>query len=239
MAAVFPRSREFNGIRHRVTRISSAVAVAISALLMAAGRTAGVKNGALDPCPRPAPGSVVMDPEDLRSSNGVLNLDLMIRNYPQPDGSVHYCYLLPDGNQSPTLRLHPGDLLVLHLRNELTELKTPETQGADPLDSGPMCTTKPKPHSDPCVGGAMTDVSTNLHFHGLTVPAVCHQDEVLKTSIQPSDADFEYRFQIPDDEPPGLYWYHPHIHGFSSKQVSGGASGALIPLWRVCPSAFW
>ena len=27
---------------------------------------------------------------------------------------------------------------------------------------------------------------------------------------------------------PGLYWYHPHIHGFSTKQVLGGASGALI-----------
>jgi FtsP/CotA-like multicopper oxidase with cupredoxin domain len=74
----------------------------------------------------------------------------------------------------------------------------------------------------------MSAVSTNLHFHGLTVPPVCHQDDVLKTSIQPTDPPFEYRFRIPDDEPPGLYWYHPHIHGFSSKQVTGGASGALI-----------
>ena len=74
----------------------------------------------------------------------------------------------------------------------------------------------------------MSAVSTNLHFHGLTVPPVCHQDDVLKTSIQPSDPPFEYRFQIPANEPPGLYWYHPHIHGFSSKEVSGGASGAMI-----------
>ncbi len=74
----------------------------------------------------------------------------------------------------------------------------------------------------------MSPTSTNLHFHGLTVPALCHQDEVLKTSVQPGDAPFEYRFRIPVDEPPGLYWYHPHIHGFSSVQVLGGASGALI-----------
>ena len=74
----------------------------------------------------------------------------------------------------------------------------------------------------------MSLISTNLHFHGLTVPPVCHQDDVLKTSIQPGDAPFEYRFRIPPDEPPGLYWYHPHIHGFSTKQVLGGASGALI-----------
>jgi len=74
----------------------------------------------------------------------------------------------------------------------------------------------------------MSAVSTNLHFHGLTIPPVCHQDDVMKTSVQPGDPPFEYRFRIPDDEPPGLYWYHPHIHGFSKEQLLGGASGALI-----------
>jgi FtsP/CotA-like multicopper oxidase with cupredoxin domain len=34
--------------------------------------------------------------------------------------------------------------------------------------------------------------------------------------------------RIPPDEPPGLYWYHPHIHGLTKAQVLGGASGALI-----------
>ncbi|HZD49289.1 MAG TPA: multicopper oxidase domain-containing protein, partial [Silvibacterium sp.] len=56
----------------------------------------------------------------------------------------------------------------------------------------------------------------------------CHADEVLKTSIQPSDPPFEYQFKIPLTQPPGLYWYHPHIHGFSKPQLLGGASGALI-----------
>ena len=82
--------------------------------------------------------------------------------------------------------------------------------------------------SDPCGDMRMTSTSTNLHFHGLTIPPVCHQDDVLKTSIQPGDAPFEYRFHIPADQPPGLYWYHPHLHGFSRAQVVGGASGALI-----------
>ena len=48
----------------------------------------------------------------------------------------------------------------------------------------------------------MTPISTNLHFHGLTVPPVCHQDDVLKTSIQPDDAPFDYRLRIPDDAAP-------------------------------------
>jgi len=74
----------------------------------------------------------------------------------------------------------------------------------------------------------MTAFATNLHFHGLAIPPVCHQDEVLKTTINPSDAPFEYRIRIPAEQPPGLYWYHPHIHGFTNPQVLGGASGALL-----------
>jgi FtsP/CotA-like multicopper oxidase with cupredoxin domain len=178
-------------------------------------------------CPRPPTGSMVEEPEDLRSENGVLRVDLTIRNEIEKDGSTRYCYLLDDGAQSPTLRMKPGDLLILTLRNALTDV-------ADSGKSAPASTHVMSPHPrsettpDACASGVMSLISTNLHFHGLTIPPVCHQDEVLKTSIQPDDPPFEYRFRIPENEPPGLYWYHPHIHGFSSKQVLGGASGALI-----------
>lgn len=180
-------------------------------------------NQTPDPCMRPAAGSAVVDAEDLRSRDGVLDVNLAIHNHREADGSIRYCYTLADGAQAPTLRLHPGDLLVLHLVNALTELDTNPAGGVRP-----MCRARSGVNRDPCSGGAMTALSTNLHFHGLTVPPVCHQDDVLKTLIQPGDAPFEYRFRIPDDEPPGLYWYHPHVHGFSSMEVAGGASGALI-----------
>ncbi len=171
-----------------------------------------------DFCVRPEPGSAVPEPLDLRSRDGVLQVDLAIRNSRQPDGSIRYCYVTPDGALSPNLRVKPGDLLILRLSNNLTDLET--------ASSAPLCVSKEK--SDPCAGGAMTAVSANLHFHGLTAPPVCHQDDVLKTSIQPGDPPFEYRLRIPADEPPGLYWYHPHIHGYGKAQVLGGASGALI-----------
>lgn len=167
-----------------------------------------------DVCPRPDPGGTVPEPEDLRSRDGVLRVDLTMRNSRQADGSVRYCYLLADGSESPTLRVSPGDLLILNLKNSLTD---PGRRRRDPGRT-----------SDPCSSGIMSSVSTNLHFHGLTIAPVCHQDDVLNTSIQPGDPDFEYRFRIPADEPPGLYWYHPHIHGFSKMQVSGGASGAIV-----------
>ena len=153
----------------------------------------------------------------------MLQVDLTIRNYSEAGGSVRYCYIDSNGNQSPNLRLRPGDLLVLHLKNDLT---VPEPAGdqANHLHAH-MHAGK---NGDPCASGGMTAKSTNLHFHGLTIPPVCHQDDVLMTSISPSDAPFEYRFRIPANQPPGLYWYHPHIHGFTKAQVLGGASGALI-----------
>ena len=182
-------------------------------------------------CARPAPGSGVESPPDLRSHDGVLNTELRIHSYRTAGGSVRYCYLAPDGSQAPTLRLHPGDLLQLRLTNDLGAAQAaPPMPGMSMEHAGggaDQAGTRHGGHGDPCAG-TMTALSTNLHFHGLTVPARCHQDDVLKTFVQPGDPPFEYRFRIPDDEPPGLYWYHPHVHGFSSPQVLGGASGALI-----------
>jgi FtsP/CotA-like multicopper oxidase with cupredoxin domain len=179
-------------------------------------------------CPRPAPGGAVPEPADLRSHDGVLRVDLTIRNVVGPTGSKRYCYLLPDGTQSPTLRLHPGDLLILRLKNALTGAAPGISAAPPPPVHAAHMPANAGAAGDPCSSGAMTPTATNLHFHGLTVPPLCHQDEVLRTSIQPQDEPFEYRFRIPQGEPPGLYWYHPHIHGFSSVQVQGGASGALI-----------
>jgi FtsP/CotA-like multicopper oxidase with cupredoxin domain len=188
-------------------------------------------NLSFDFCQRPEPGSAVPEPQDLRSHDGVLQVDLTIHNQKQPDGSTRYCYLTADGKLSPTLRLKLGDLLILRFINKLNDLTSAPRAAhthdqPDALLDGPICTSQKRP--DPCASGAMMPTSANLHFHGLTVPPVCHQDDTLKTSIQPDDPPFEYRFRVPADEPPGLYWYHPHIHGFSKVQVLGGASGALI-----------
>ena len=67
-----------------------------------------------------------------------------------------------------------------------------------------------------------------MHFHGLNVPPICHQDDVINTLIQPNSPGFKYSIQIPTTEPPGLYWYHPHVHGFTEFQVNGGAAGAIV-----------
>jgi FtsP/CotA-like multicopper oxidase with cupredoxin domain len=180
----------------------------------------GTAQGA-DECPRPSEGDTVGEPEDLSSQNGVLKVDLSFRNDIARDGSTRYCYVDRNGNQSPTLRVNPGDLVILNLKNDLVDLHPGSTADHHSAMRGDRT-------SAPCTRGGMTDTSTNLHFHGLTIPPVCHQDDVLNTSIQTGDPPFEYRFRVPEDQPPGLYWYHPHMHGFTKVQVLGGASGAMI-----------
>ncbi|MGC1637883.1 MAG: multicopper oxidase domain-containing protein [Candidatus Acidiferrales bacterium] len=173
---------------------------------------------------------MIQEPEDLRSENGVLEVNVAFRNELDASGHVRYCYVFGDGLQSPNLRLRPGDLLILRLRNDLTPVAVSATSAnTNPTNiSGATQPETKTSTTDPCGDMRMTVTSTNLHFHGLTIPPVCHQDDVLRTSIQPGDPPFEYRFHIPADQPPGLYWYHPHLHGFSRAQVIGGASGALI-----------
>ncbi|MBV8155826.1 MAG: multicopper oxidase domain-containing protein [Candidatus Eremiobacteraeota bacterium] len=75
--------------------------------------------------------------------------------------------------------------------------------------------------------------TTNLHVHGVqTIP---HIFEPLGTSrldapmiaIEPGRS-YEYPFPIPSDHPSGLYFYHPHHHGSTDVQLSGGMAGLLV-----------
>ncbi len=162
-------------------------------------------------CPRPPVGSTVSEPQDIFSKNGVLKVDLEFRSS-STNGEKRFCFVVPDGSEAPTLHARPGDQVVITLKNAVSE-------------SGSKMTMNRRLS---CTNNMMTEASANLHFHGLVIPPACHIDDTLNTAVEPSDPPFEYRFSIPEDQPPGLYWYHPHIHGFAKAQILGGASGALI-----------
>src|SRR5271170_4601249 len=224
--------------------------LAVGTAAQGTGATAA-HGGAGAACERPAAGSAVEEPADLRSENGELRVELAFRSSVDAAGRTNFCYVDKDGRQAPNLRLHPGDTLVLKLKNEAAA-KT--ASAAAPVISQMKDAASGNGHAagnamtgntttgntvagnsgrEDCAGQAMRPMGTgaaptNLHFHGITVPPVCHEDDVLHTMVLPGDAAFEYRFEIPKDEPPGLYWYHPHIHGSTKAQVMGGASGALI-----------
>lgn len=194
----------------------------LSAFGQVSGRGQGVEK---DICPRPHPGNILPEPEDFRSENGVLKVELTYTNFRDARGQMRYCYLDKNGSQAPNLRLHPGDWLILTLKNNLQLVPGSTSSTSPSLSNGAAM----HPHANgSCGNGMMDGLSTNLHFHGLSIPPVCHQDDVLHTVISPSDPPFEYRLQIPPDQPPGVYWYHPHVHGSTNVQVQGGASGALI-----------
>lgn len=170
--------------------------------------------------PRPTPDTVVQDAPSIYSQNGVLRADLGLGYSVDANGYTHYCYTYQNSAavvEAPTLRLNPGDRLLLHVKDNIIAGKESVSAMDMPL-SGPTCGD----------GGTATVNSTNVHFHGLNVPPTCHQDDVLTTLIQPGTAGFLFDTQIPVNEPPGLYWYHPHVHGFTEFQVNGGAAGAIV-----------
>jgi FtsP/CotA-like multicopper oxidase with cupredoxin domain len=189
---------------------------------------------AVQACTRAAEGSEVSEPIDLRGKNGVLKVSLVVRNSLDANGHMRYCYVDPHGNQAPTLRVQPGDTLVVALKNEIS---LPSATAADGSRTHDVMKHAASRKHDPCMGGEMNPAATNFHFHGLAIPPVCHEDETLKTLIEPGDPPFEYRVHIPKTQTPGLFWYHPHVHGFTEDQMLGGASGAIIVegMERVVP----
>jgi hypothetical protein len=81
------------------------------------------------PCPRFDAGSLLQQPEDLYSANGVLDVRLSYRTRMDSSGNTLYCFVTENGAQSPTLHVYPGDRLSIHLKNELTPNgSTPTTQ---------------------------------------------------------------------------------------------------------------
>ncbi|WP_370257247.1 multicopper oxidase domain-containing protein [Cryobacterium sp. Hh38] len=67
---------------------------------------------------------------------------------------------------------------------------------------------------------------SNLHVHGLHVSPENNSDNMFVTVA--AGASFDYQYELPANHPPGVYWYHPHHHGFVADQVFGGLYGAII-----------
>lgn len=64
---------------------------------------------------------------------------------------------------------------------------------------------------------------TNIHWHGLLVPS--SMDGHPKDVIQ-NGASFNFNFMV--NQRAGTYWYHPHPHGKTARQVFMGLAGFFI-----------
>jgi FtsP/CotA-like multicopper oxidase with cupredoxin domain len=178
-------------------------------------------------CPRFDVGSTVTDPPTLFSSHGVLQVSFAYETTVDAAGRTLFCFMMANGQQSPTLHVWPGDHLLLTLKNHVPPAAPflPTMHMAPP--SIEVSAAKAPAVALMCGSLTMTDSSVNVHYHGTNVSPTCHSDEVIHTLINSGDT-FTYDIAFPNDEPPGLYWYHPHVHGISEGAVQGGASGAII-----------
>jgi FtsP/CotA-like multicopper oxidase with cupredoxin domain len=165
-----------------------------------------------NPCPRFAAGSVIHQPAALFSQNGVLSVQFSYQTTSDAAGRTLFCFMTPSGQENPTLHVKPGDHLIITVTNNTTQ--QPFHMMIDPPNCGPG-------------GSQMTLSSLNIHYHGTNTSPTCHSDEVIKTLINYGQT-FQYNVAFPANEPPGLYWYHPHVHGIAEPALLGGASGALV-----------
>lgn len=143
----------------------------------------------------------------------------------------------------PTIETRPGETLSIRIDNKLP----PNPKSSVPRGPVPMNVVENSMQAmNPKYLGARTFSryvdpmnnphdfnTTNLHVHGIqTVPHLFDPVGTSKASaemiaIEPGKS-FQYHFPIPSDHPSGLQWYHPHHHGATDVQVSGGMAGLIV-----------
>lgn len=207
----------------RRTFLGSALAVAVGGLVLPRSSAA------------PAAGDELRDLPEVRSTGGLLDyrLDMAATRVRVGDRVLTldtYNSNLP----GPVLRVRPGDNLRLLLRNLMRPMGIPLNR------LPPLCASHPgDPAHDTlgCVSSVGTHLlagetlpqrmlATNIHTHGLQVSPQGSADNVF-VRVDPLGSH-QYSYDIPDDQPAGMYWYHPHFHGSTSHQGWAGLSGPLV-----------
>lgn len=191
-------------------------------------------------CSRFTAGSAIRNPPALYSQNGVLNVQFSYQSITDSAGRQLFCFMTPSGLENPTLHVNPGDTLSITVTNN-TQFTDPDNTPNDHQEvlKAPNCgdttydSTVVLPNPSASAFG-MVSGSMNIHYHGTNTSPRCGEDNVVRTIINPvgtpgtTVSTFQYNVHFPANEPPGLYWYHPHVHMLAEAAVYGGASGALI-----------
>ena len=117
---------------------------------------------------------------------------------------------------APTLQVFPGETLIVHLENGLSDLTIRDY-------FSPQYT--PKGETVPIYPEQMTSSPLNLHVHGVHVSPKGNADNVLLHI--PAGMSNTYTYDIPTNMPQGAYWYHSHLHGLTAAQIYTGLVGLL------------
>lgn len=117
---------------------------------------------------------------------------------------------------APTLQVYPGEKLIVHFENELSNLTIKDY-------FVPQYT--PKDQNVPVYPEPMTESPINLHTHGAHISPKGNADNVM-LDIPPGMQN-TYTYDVPRNMPQGLYWYHCHLHGLTAPQTYAGLAGLL------------
>jgi FtsP/CotA-like multicopper oxidase with cupredoxin domain len=117
---------------------------------------------------------------------------------------------------APTLRVDPGERLIVHYDNDLQGLTINDFN--DP-------SYVPAAEEIPIYPPVLREAPLNLHTHGLHVSPSGNADNVL-LSI-PAGMGNTYEYAVPTNMPNGLYWYHSHRHTVTAQQTYMGLAGML------------
>lgn len=176
----------------------------------AAGSAAPRGTAAVADCSVPTLNALV-NPPDSFSHGGVLKLRLAMQPGTAPSDSGPVTSNLYNGLYAPpTLRMSPGDSVDMWVVNGM---QANSAQAASQIDS------------------------TNHHYHGFVATPQPYRavfsgdtssgDNVTNRHIAAGDS-IRYGLRIPSDHAQGTFWYHPHPHGNTDPQVSGGLAGAIV-----------
>ncbi|GGM62944.1 hypothetical protein GCM10012275_37040 [Longimycelium tulufanense] len=218
-------------------------AVGAAAAAGLASSSSGLTDLVLADGGRGAAGEQLRELPFLRSEGGLLDVGLTIHPQRLQIGDrevfVHtYNGMLP----GPGLRFRPGDKLRINLINNMLPLgvplnapppacavRPPEEEDAPPLE--------PPPHPLECIPEMINHIAegetviqmnmtTNIHTHGLQVSPNDPADNIF-LKLSPGHSH-QYEYEIPDDHPAGLFWYHPHHHGSTTHQSWEGLTAPMI-----------
>ena len=143
----------------------------------------------------------------------------------------------------PTLTVSPGQSLTVTLNNQLPpdpSATVPTKVAIHPSAMGDMMSLRQQ-LALPAVTSTTIDPmnnphlfnTTNLHVHGLQVvphifdPPGTSDPAAMQIAVSPGTSR-TYTFNLPPDQPSGLFWYHPHHHGSSDVEVSSGMAGLIL-----------
>lgn len=177
------------------------------------------------------------EPVVLRSAGGVLEVVLTAREGAAPldtttapaRNALLFGYEVIRGTASngersgtdlypaPTLNVFPGETLIVHLENSMKGLTIRDYSDPSWTRAGERVPLYPRP---------LVDSPYNNHVHGIHTSPSGNSDNVLLDI--PAGFTNVYTYDIPENHPEGLYWYHSHRHMLTAAQVYRGLAGMLV-----------